>query len=201
MSRSMIAVTLALLAGAVAQAQTPAPAKPVVPAIVMEDQFGRTHHVAEHRGDIFVLIYGDRASAAANKALGERAHIAFHPSAQGQPPAQARRAPVRPVPGQPADARTPDVLAVPVACVGNVPGLVRKIIRGQVRSASPDVPVWLDFGDVLKKGFGLKAGVPNVVVLDAAGRFRYSAAGPFTPEAVERLLGTIEALRREAVRR
>jgi hypothetical protein len=199
MSRSTIAVALVLLAGGVAHAQTPA--KPVVPAIVMEDQFGRAHDVAEHRGDIVVLIYGDRASAAANKALGERAHVAFHPSAQGQPPAQARRAPVRPVPGQPADVRAPDVLAVPVACIGNVPGLVRKIIRGQVRSASPDVPVWLDFGDVLKKGFGMKAGVPNVVVLDAAGRFRYSAAGPFTSETVERLLGTIEALRREAVRR
>src|SRR5205807_1291315 len=106
---------------------------------------------------------------------------------------------VRPVDGAPAGARSPDVLAVPVACVGKVPELVRKIIRGQVKSGSPEVPVWLDFNDTMKALFPFKSGVPNVVVLDAQGRYRYSAAGTPTPEGTARLLGAIEALRREAV--
>jgi hypothetical protein len=197
-NRATIFVTLALSAG-VALAQQQAPPSFATPDVAMADQFERPHDVAEHRGDVVVLIYGDRASAEANKALGARLHVHFHPAAQGLPPAQARRAPARPVPGQPAGTRTPDVLAVPVACVGKVPGVVRALIRGQIRSGSPDVPVWLDFADAMKTQFGLKAGVPNVVVLDAAGRYRYAAAGAPTAEGFERLVGAVEALRREAI--
>jgi hypothetical protein len=171
----------------------------VIPEIVMEDQFEQSRNVKQHRGDVVVLIYGDRKSADANKVLGEQVHVHFHPTAKGQPPAQARRAPVTPVPGAPADARSPDVLAIPVACVGKVPELVRKIIRGQIRSGSPEVAVWLDFGDVMKTTFPFKASVPNVVVLDTLGRYRYAAAGTPTPEGKARLLGVIETLRLEAV--
>src|SRR5262249_27271900 len=116
---------------------------PPIPAVVLEDQFEQRQDVAAHRGGIVVLIYGGRRSADLNKQWGELVHVHFHPSAKGQPPAWARQAPVRPVPGQPAGTRTPDVLAVPVACVGKVPAMVRRIIRSQVRSASPDLPVWL----------------------------------------------------------
>ncbi len=193
MTRWTVAAVLALIAVSAAGAQ-----QPVVPNIVMEDQFERTHSVADHRGDVVVLIYGDRASASANKALGERLHVTFHPTARGQPPAQARRAPVRPVPGQAVNARAPDVLTIPVASIGPVPALVRKLLRGQMRSASPEVPVWLDFGDAMKKGFGMKAGVPNVVVLDTAGRFRFATAGVPTLEGIERVVAVIEGLRREA---
>jgi hypothetical protein len=167
--------------------------------VVLEDQFEQRHDVAAHRGDIVVLIYGDRRSADLNKQWGELVHVHFHPSAKGQPPAQARQAPVRPVPGQPAGTRTPDVLAVPIACVGKVPALVRRIIRSQVRAASPDLPVWLDFEDVLKSQFPFTPGVPNVVVLDALGRFRYAAAGAPTAQGTPRLLEVIETMRREAV--
>lgn len=166
-----------------------------VPDIVMEDQFEKVHDVKQHRGDVVVLIYGDRRSADANRALGELVHVHFHPGAQGRPPAEARQAPVRPVPGA---ARSPKVLAVPVACVGKVPALVRKVIRGQIRSGSPEVPVWLDFTDTMKTTFPFKPGVPNVAVLDAQGRYRYAAAGTPTAEGTTRLLGVIESLRREA---
>jgi hypothetical protein len=93
------------------------------------------------------------------------------------------------------------VLAVPVACVGKVPGLVRALIRAQLRSASPDVPVWLDFQDVMKGQFPFQAGVPNVVVLDVWGRLRYAAAGQPTEEGVGRLIGVIAGLRQEVVAR
>jgi hypothetical protein len=171
------------------------------PAVAMEDQFEKHRDVADHRGDVVVLIYGDRQSAQANKALGERLHVHFHPSAKGQTPARARQAPVVPVPGAPAGARSPDVLAIPVACIGKVPGLVRALIRSRIRSGSPDVPVWLDFEDVMKGQFPMQAEVPNAVVLDVGGRLRYSAAGQPTAEGVGRLLGVIAGLRQEAVAR
>jgi hypothetical protein len=191
-----VGLALALvLAGSAAVRSAPPPA----PAIVMEDQCEQVHELAHHRGDVVVLIYGDRRSAAASRALGEWLHVTFHPAARGLPPAQARRMPVRPLPGLPAGARSPDVLAIPVACVGPVPGLVRKVIRAQVRSGSPDVPVWLDFADQMKRRFGLQPGVPNLVVFDAAGRARYQAAGTLSAEQRNELLRLIERARQDIV--
>jgi hypothetical protein len=194
---------VALLAGAVltlaAGGREPPPV--IVPAVVMEDQFEKKHDVRDHRGDVVVLIYGDRRSADANKALGALLHVTFHPTAKGLPPAQARKQPVRPVPDLPPGARSPEVLAVPVACVGQVPALVRALIRLQIRNGSPDVPVWLDFSDLMKGQFAFQPGVPNVVVLDALGRFRYAAGRNPTPEGTRRLIDVVEALRREAVKK
>jgi hypothetical protein len=185
------------LAGA-ARGQTP-PARPAPPvALAMEDQFEQPHSVAAHKGDVLVLIYGDRQSADVNRALGEQLHVHFHPAARGLPPEQARKAPVRPVPGQSQGAPAPDVLAVPVACVGKVPAPVRSWIRFQMRSGSPDVPVWLDFQGQMKQQFGLAEGMPNLVVIDAAGRPRFTASGQLTPERFGQLTKAIEDLRREA---
>ena len=41
--------------------------------------------------------------------------------------------------------------------------------------------------------------MPNVVVLDAQGRYRYAAAGVPTREGMEKLMQAIEGYRREAV--
>ena len=194
-------VCLAGLVILVPTAWAQAPQRVVVPAVAMEDQFEKAHDVKHHRGNVVVLIYGDRNSADANKVLGERLHVRFHPTAKGQPPAQAHRAPVLPVPGAPAEAPGPDVLAIPVACIGPVPALVKGIIRGRIRSGSPDVPVWLDFQDLMKAQFPFKPGVPNVVVLDTQGRYRYAAAGQPTAQGLERLYGVIEQLRREGIAR
>jgi hypothetical protein len=57
----------------------------------------------------------------------------------------------------------------------------------------------MDFNDAMKTQFPFTPGVPNVVVLDAQGRYRYAAAGTPTPDGMRRLMDTIEALRREAV--
>lgn len=189
-------VLVGILGGSLG-AQTP-PA-PVVPEVAMEDQFERPQNVAAHRGHVVVLIYGDRRSADANKALGEALHVHFHPSAKGQPPAQARMAPVKPVEGAPAGAKSPDVVAVAVACVGKVPALVQKMIRSQIRKGSPDVPVWLDFQDVMRERFPFTASVPNVAVLDAHGRYRHASAGTPTPASQAKLIELIESLRKEAV--
>lgn len=171
----------------------------VTPEIAMPDQFEARQEVKQYRGDVVVLIYGDRKSADVNKSLGEQIHVAFHPTAKGLTPAEARKTPVRGIPDAPAGAKIPNVHAIPVACVGKVPPLVQKIVRNQIKKGSPEVPVWLDFDDTMKGQFQLKPGVPNVVVLDAQGRYRYAAAGAPTQDGTTKLLDVIEALRREAV--
>ena len=63
-----------------------------------------------------------------------------------------------------------------------------------------DIPVWLDFDDQMKKQeFPFTAGVPNVVVIDAAGHLRYSHSGQVGREQFAQMTATIESLRKEAV--
>ena len=168
-----------------------------VTSLAFPDQFGRTHDVAKHRGEVVVLVYGDRQGAEASRALGAALHVAFHPAAAKLPPAQAHTAPVRPVPG--AEGRSPEVRVVPVACTGYLPSLLRPVLVGQFRKAVPDVPVWLDFDDAMKDRYGLAAGVPNVVVFDAAGRMRRRLTGNLSEPQRRALVEEIEGLRREAV--
>jgi hypothetical protein len=190
--------TLLWLAGASAAQVVSHPPQPV-PPLVMEDQFEHPAKLSDGLGRVVVLIYGDRRSADANKQLGEVLHVWFHPTARGLAPDKARQASVKPLedaaPGTPG----PDVVMVPVACIGKVPPLVRSLIRGQIRGGSPAVPVWLDFQDQMKQQFGLAAGVPNLVVVDTQGRLRCSATGPLNGEQFQQLEAAIEGLRREAV--
>jgi hypothetical protein len=192
---ALIALGLALSLATQARAQLTAHPPTDLSGLTLEDQFQRAQSVSAHRGDVLVILYGDRASADANKYLGEQLHVAFHPTARGQPAAQARAAPVTPVPGA---GRSPDVHVVPAASLGTVPTLLRGLIRGQFRSGSPEVAVWLDWQDVLKRDFGLAAGVPNVVVFDTQGRLRYTFAGTVDQPMFNQLTAAIEGLRREA---
>ncbi len=179
--------------GAQVVATRPNPA----PDLVFEDQWQNPHRMTESPGDVVVLIYGDRASASANKALGEQLHVLFHPAAAGHTPARARQAPVRPLEGAALGSAGPDVRVVAVACVGKVPSVVAALIRAQVRLASPDLPVWLDFQGQMKQQLGLAAGVPNLAVLDKSGRVRYQAAGLLNPDQLGQLAGLLESLRHE----
>lgn len=173
--------------------------KPVpVPALRFEDQFERAHRLDGYPGDVLVLIYGDRQSAESNRKLGETLHLSFHPGAGALPPSRAREAPPLPIAGLPAGKRCPDVHAVPVAVVGKVPSLVRTILRGEFRKASPDCPVWLDCDDTMRQAFGMAAGVPNLVVIDSRSRVRMAAGGRLGPGHVQELVDGIEALRLEA---
>ena len=134
-------------------------ADPIVPVLSMKDQFGQSHDVRVYRGQVLVLVYGDRASAKANAALGEMVHVHFHPTAKGQAPAQARRAPVKPVDGMPG-AKPVGVVALPVACIGKVP-VGQRLIAAMIRNGSPVVPVLLDFADAMKEQFPFSAGIPE----------------------------------------
>jgi hypothetical protein len=190
-----LALAFALVAAGSAWAESPKPTlKPV--ELVLEDQFGKRQELAGHRGAVVVLVYGDRGGTDACRELGEKLHVLFHPTAAGQPPAKARAAPVAPLPGF---AKSPDVLVVPVAVPGKVPEVVRDLLRTQIKLASPDVPVWLDFAGVMEKEFGLRAGQTNLAVFDAQGRLRLKVNGTADKATLEKLLQTLQDLRAEAV--
>jgi hypothetical protein len=164
------------------------------------DQFERTASLSDLRGAVVILVYGDRKSNELCKAVGESLHICWHPTAKGLPPAKAQSAPVVPLerlkPGQ----TSPNVVVVPVACCGKVPGAIQKPIRSQIAKAVPDSVVWLDFGDTLKGMFGQTQGEPNIVVFDVEGRMRMKLNGTPDQTAMDRLTKAVQEMRYEAVR-
>jgi hypothetical protein len=198
MTKLLLSAVAVALAAAVLLAQAPA-AKPV--ELVLEDQFERRHDLAAFRGEVVVLVYGDRRGTDACREFGEKLHVLFHPSAAGLKPADARKAPVAALQGVAPGKRSPDVVVVPVAAAGTVPGVIKNLIRTQVAKASPDVPVWLDFTGTMEKQFGLRAGEPNVAVFDAAGRLRLKVNGSPDQRTLDKLVQTIQNLRAEAVGR
>ncbi len=161
----------------------------------LTDQFDAVRDLKDFRGDVTILVYGDRKATDANKALGERLFVAWHPSAKGKSPADARKAPVAPLAGA---ARSPDVHVVPVACTGKVPEVIMTFVKRELKKASPDVPVWLDTESKMKDTFGLRDGEPNIVVIDPAGRLRYRVLGEPDAKTEARLTEIVDFLRKEA---
>lgn len=208
MFKLMLAAFLAaLVCGSVRAQMPPAAPAPMQPPeqketkpveLILEDQFARRQDLASYRGDVVVLVYGDRKANDECRDLGEKLHILFHPTAAGLPPAKARSAPVAALPGVAEGKRSPDAVVLPVAAAGNLPGVVKDLIRNSVKKASPDVPVWLDFAGTMEKQFGLKAGQPNIVVFDGLGKLRLKINGSPDQAALDKLTQTIQNLRAEA---
>jgi hypothetical protein len=174
--------------------RSPSPAQ-----LTLEDQFERTHDLADHAGDIVVLLYGDRQGMPANKELGEKLYVHYHPAAKGQASPQAAKASVAPLPDLPEGKRSPDVKVVPVACFSKAGNVFKNVIRNQVKKNAPETPVWLDFEEKTKEQFGLTPGVPNLALIDAQGRVRHRSAGELDAKGYSRLLEAIDFLRKEAV--
>ena len=169
-----------LAAWATGRAQAPQGAQaqdPPAAQLDLQDQFDRPQSLMHHRGHVVVLLYGDRTGLAAGRGLGEKLGAQFRPDG-----------------GQTAR----DVHVIPVLCLGKLAGPLRNVIKNQVRKGSPDVPVWLDFENKTKAQFGLAADVPNVAVVDAAGRVRYRVAGQLDSAGYDRLVQVVAALRKEA---
>ena len=193
----LIACVVAL--ASVASAQQPA-AMPKSAGLVLEDQFDRKADLAELRGSVVVIVYGDRKATDACRALGESLFVHWHPDAKGQPPAKAQAAPVTPLENLKPGQASPNVYVIPVATCGKVPGPVRGLIRSQIAKASPETVVWLDFADTMKTMYGQTAGEPNVAVFDAEGRLRMKLSGTPDQAAMDKLVKTVQGLRYEAVK-
>lgn len=195
MIRTLTMLAIFTLTGA-AFGQTPEAGKPVT--LAFEDQFERANALADLRGRVVILVYGDKKGTEASRELGEKLHVLFHPTAAGQPPAKARVAPVAPLQGVPAGKPSPDVVVQAVACTGKVPGPVRSLIRVGLKKDAPDTPVWLDFGTVMADTFGMRDGQPNLVLFDAHGRLRLKVNGTPDRATFDKLLQVAQNLRAEA---
>lgn len=143
------------------------------PALVLPDQFERTQDIAQFRGGVVVVLYGDRDGMPANKGLGEKLHARY------------------------GAAKAPAVKVLPVVCLGAMPEPLKRIVRNRVKKESPDSIVLLDFEGKTKGQLGLKEGVPNLAVLDAKGNVRMKHAGELDAAGYTKLLETIDALRKE----
>ncbi len=178
-------------------AADPMAAKPV--NLEFGDQFGNSPDLASQRGKVVVLVYGDRKGTDACKQLGERLHTSFHPTARGLKPADAQTQPVIALPNLKPGQVSPEVLVMPVACCGKVPGLVQTVIRNQIKSASPEVPVWLDFANTMTTAFGMTTGETNVVVFDTQGRYRVGYRGTMSQTQLQEMVQQIQNYRAEAL--
>ena len=193
--RTLIAAFILCATGLVNAAEKVEP-KPV--ELTLEDQFERKHGVADYRGKVVILIFGDRKGTDASRELGEKLHAMFHPTAAGQPPEKARKAPVAALQGVPAGIPSPDVAVIPVAVAGKVPDFVKGLIRSSLKKDAAELPVWLDFGTAMTDQFGMKDGEPNLVVLDGKGRMRMKLNGMPDKAAFEKVLQATQNLRAEA---
>ena len=159
------------------------------------DQFDRKADLADLRGAVVILVYGDRKANELCKTVGESLHVCWHPTAKGQPPAKAQTAPV-------VAARQPEAGPGVAERGGGAGRVLREGAGGDpgadphaVREGVPDAVVWLDFGDTLKGMFGQTAGEPNLVVFDAEGRMRMKLNGTPDQAAMDRLAKTVQELR------
>ncbi|MBN9118922.1 MAG: hypothetical protein J0I06_07145, partial [Planctomycetes bacterium] len=125
MKRSMWAAFFAFVAVAPLRGQPPAAPAPKAVELVLEDQFERKANLADLRGNVVILVFGDRKGTDACRTLGEQLHVCWHPTAKGLPPAKAQTAPVVPLDGLKPGQVSPNVIVVPVACCGKVPAAVR----------------------------------------------------------------------------
>ncbi len=201
MMKRLMCAAFALAVFGPLHARPPAAPAPKPVELVLEDQFDRKADLATLRGNVVILVFGDRKGTDTCRALGEQLHVCWHPTAKGQPAAKAQAAPVAPLDGLKPGQVSPNVIVVPIACCGaKVPPAVRNTIRTQIAKGSPDVVVWLDYADTMKGLFGLTGSEANVVVIDAKGVARVKHNGVIDQAGMDRLVKTVQDLRYEAVR-
>jgi hypothetical protein len=167
--------------------------------LVMEDQFQNRCETAALQGHVVVLVYAGRYGAEAAVELGRKLHTHYHPTAATADPADRSKQPVIGIPDWPAGVPVPDVHVIPIACVPEVPKMLRGMVRSQIRKGSPHLPVWLDYDDAMRKGFGIVPDEPNVLLIDTAGKPRGVNAGQPDEAKYAQLLAAIDTLRVQAL--
>lgn len=168
-------------------------------SLVMEDQFQNRCETEALRGHVVVLVYAGRHGAEAAVELGRKLHTHYHPTAATADPAERSKQPVIGIPGWPAEVAVPDVHVIPIACVPEVPKMLRGMVRSQIRKGSPHLPVWLDYEDAMRKGFGIVPDEPNVLLIDTAGVARGVSAGKPDETKYNQLVEAIDTLRSQAL--
>lgn len=167
--------------------------------ISLEDQFRTRHETLALRGDVVVLVYAARHGAEAAHELGRRLHVRFHPTAASVAATEWARQPVVNPVGWPAGVRAPDVHAIPVACLPEVPKALQSVARSRLRKESQHVPVWLDFEDVMRQRFGIVPDEPNVLIIDTQGRAHGVLSGHLDGVRFEELVRVVDGLRMQSL--
>jgi hypothetical protein len=176
----------------------PAAEPPPKASISLDDQFEHKRDVAEFRGDVVIILYGDREGTDTNKLLAERINAFLHPPiSKGRISARAAPPAILPVDSK---QKGPlfEVRIVPVMCVGKSTDVIKNYTRQRVRKESPDAMVLIDFENKIKEEYGLKAGETNMLLIDAAGRLRMKINGDLDPGTYKKVLRAIDILRHEA---
>jgi hypothetical protein len=173
-------------------------APPPKAAIAFEDQFERTQDIAQLQGDVVVVIYGDSYAMSTNVLLGDKIHLAYHPSAKNMPPEKAGKAPVSPLPELKEGMRSPDVRIVPIVCYGKTTDPIKNYLRQRLKKQFPETAMLMDFENKMKQEFDLKYAEPNLLVIDAAGRLRLKMNGEQIPASYAKVIHAIDFLRQEA---
>jgi hypothetical protein len=167
--------------------------------IALEDQFRTRHETLALRGDVVVLVYAERRGAEAAHQLGCRLHTHFHPTATSVAATEWARQPVVGPAGWPAGVRAPDVHAIPVACLPEVPKALHSVARSRLRKESEHVPVWLDFEGVMRQRFGIVPDEPNVLVIDTHGCAHGVLTGHLDEVRFEELVRVVDGLRMQCL--
>lgn len=166
--------------------------------ISMEDQFRNVHQTGALKGDVVVLLFADRNGAEAAHEVGKRLHVHFHPGAAKVEGPDWLRQPVIGIAGWPAGARVPNVHAVAVACLPEIPRAVHPVVRSQIRKESAHVPVWIDFAGTMPRTFGMAPDVPNILLIDTEGRPQGVLSGEIDEARYQQLVAAIERLRQQS---
>jgi hypothetical protein len=190
--RSILAYCLLTTA---VMAADPGPVK-----MAFEDQFGKVSTVAGQQGKVLVLVYGDNAAVKDCRVIGEAIHLAFHPTAKGLDPVKAKQQPVLAMDNLPAGKAATPVMVQAVACCGKMPKVVKPVFLDQMKKASPEIPVWLDFEQTLTTQIGMTTGQANVAIFDVESRFRKVVNGVTTAKQQQEIIDTIQSLRVEAAK-
>ena len=174
----MVRVALALTAVLVLACAPGVVSHPaVMPPLTFEDQDGRKLALADLRGRVAILVYGDRRGLEQHVAWGKR----LDGDLRARTEYRAHDAPV-----------TRPVQIVAVAQMGGIPDAFRPMLRALLRGhVEAGYSLWLDWDDRMSALFGSRAAVSTVVVVDRAGAVRLVVSGPAEGapyQAVARLL-------------
>lgn len=174
--RLLVAAGVLLAAATAGRAEAPA----VLPALVFQDQDGKTVQLEAMRGRVVVIVYGTRDGVDHHTEWGRRLHgeLIGHGVYRDE---------------DPPDRRPVQILAV--AQMGGIPSVFRTLIRTALRSHVPaGFSLYLDWEDRMSGLFGAHRSLSTVVVSGRDGAVRLVTTGLPKDETFRVVVETIRRL-------
>lgn len=151
-----------------------------LPEIALQDQEGRTLHLAVLRGRVAIIVYGGRAGVDEHTAWGKRLDAELRQRGVYRADDAEATRPVR-------------ILAV--AEMGGIPATFRPLIRAAVRpGVEKGYSLWLDWEDRMTRAFGTHEPHSTVLVVDREGTVLLVVGGPPQGAPLQRVLDLLRTL-------